>query len=97
MEEEKDNDEQNPNGSLDYKQIQTLNSSFYTANGATTGGGNAAAQQKRKNNTNVGQNQRPKRALFCLSVSNPIRRACITLVEWKYPFLVICSLSLLSS
>ncbi|XP_072771948.1 voltage-dependent L-type calcium channel subunit alpha-1D-like [Nerophis lumbriciformis] len=28
---------------------------------------------------------RPPRALFCLSLDNPLRRACISLVEWK-PF-----------
>lgn len=32
-------------------------------------------------------NSRPARALFCLSLNNPIRRACISIVEWKYPFL----------
>ncbi|XP_075690010.1 voltage-dependent L-type calcium channel subunit alpha-1D isoform X9 [Rhinoderma darwinii] len=30
-------------------------------------------------------NNRPARALFCLSLNNPIRRACISIVEWK-PF-----------
>ncbi|KAJ8360973.1 hypothetical protein SKAU_G00174980 [Synaphobranchus kaupii] len=30
-------------------------------------------------------NSRPPRALFCLKLTNPIRRACISLVEWK-PF-----------
>lgn len=34
-----------------------------------------------------GTNSRPQRALFCLSLNNPIRRACISLVEWKNPFL----------
>lgn len=32
-------------------------------------------------------NSRPPRALFCLTLNNPIRRACISLVEWKYPFI----------
>ncbi|XP_077060042.1 calcium channel, voltage-dependent, L type, alpha 1D subunit, a isoform X7 [Siphateles boraxobius] len=30
-------------------------------------------------------NTRPQRALFCLNLNNPIRQACISLVEWK-PF-----------
>uniref|UniRef100_A0A6I8SJP7 Voltage-dependent L-type calcium channel subunit alpha n=1 Tax=Xenopus tropicalis TaxID=8364 RepID=A0A6I8SJP7_XENTR len=30
-------------------------------------------------------NNRPTRALFCLNLNNPIRRACISIVEWK-PF-----------
>ena len=29
--------------------------------------------------------QRPPRALFCLTLKNPVRRACIRIVEWK-PF-----------
>ncbi|XP_043829711.1 voltage-dependent L-type calcium channel subunit alpha-1F [Dromiciops gliroides] len=29
--------------------------------------------------------QRSPRALFCLSLTNPVRRFCITIVEWKYP------------
>nr|XP_014349652.1 PREDICTED: voltage-dependent L-type calcium channel subunit alpha-1F [Latimeria chalumnae] len=28
---------------------------------------------------------RAPRALFCLHLNNPIRRACISIVEWKYP------------
>ncbi|XP_062842400.1 calcium channel, voltage-dependent, L type, alpha 1D subunit, a isoform X2 [Trichomycterus rosablanca] len=30
-------------------------------------------------------NTRPQRALFCLNLNNPFRRACISIVEWK-PF-----------
>uniref|UniRef100_A0A9J8D5M0 Voltage-dependent L-type calcium channel subunit alpha n=1 Tax=Cyprinus carpio carpio TaxID=630221 RepID=A0A9J8D5M0_CYPCA len=30
---------------------------------------------------------RPPRALLCLTLKNPIRRACINIVEWKYPLL----------
>ncbi|XP_047438723.1 calcium channel, voltage-dependent, L type, alpha 1D subunit, a isoform X8 [Mugil cephalus] len=50
----------------------------------------ALAQKKRqqyakskKQGSNA--NTRPQRALFCLKLNNPIRRACISLVEWK-PF-----------
>ena len=32
-------------------------------------------------------NLRPKRALFCLSLDNPVRSAAITIVDWKYPFI----------
>lgn len=32
------------------------------------------------------QPERPARALFCLGLKNPIRKLCITVVEWKYPF-----------
>lgn len=31
---------------------------------------------------------RPTRALFCLTLRNPIRKLCIGIVEWKYPFTV---------
>lgn len=30
---------------------------------------------------------RPKRALFCLTLDNPVRSAAITIVDWKYPFI----------
>ncbi|XP_053291132.1 calcium channel, voltage-dependent, L type, alpha 1D subunit, a [Pleuronectes platessa] len=50
----------------------------------------ALAQKKRqqyakskKQGSNA--NSRPPRALFCLKLNNPVRRACISLVEWK-PF-----------
>lgn len=42
------------------------------------------AKSKKQGNTS---NSRPPRALFCLSLNNPIRRACISLVEWKYPLI----------
>lgn len=29
--------------------------------------------------------QRAPRALFCLRLSNPVRRAALSIVEWKYP------------
>lgn len=31
-------------------------------------------------------NPRPPRALYCLTLENPIRKLCINIVEWKYPF-----------
>lgn len=32
------------------------------------------------------QPDRPVRALFCLGLKNPIRKLCIEVTEWKYPF-----------
>ena len=29
---------------------------------------------------------RPLRALFCLPLKNPVRKMCIDVIEWKYPF-----------
>ncbi|XP_036387021.1 voltage-dependent L-type calcium channel subunit alpha-1D-like isoform X3 [Megalops cyprinoides] len=40
------------------------------------------AKSKKQGST---ANSRPPRALFCLTLNNPLRRACISLVEWK-PF-----------
>ena len=30
--------------------------------------------------------ERAQRVLFCLDLKNPIRKKCIEIVEWKYPF-----------
>jgi hypothetical protein len=38
----------------------------------------------RKPNPNL--NPRPPRVLFCLKLNNPVRKFCIQLVEYKYPF-----------
>ncbi|KAH1185890.1 hypothetical protein KIL84_018639 [Mauremys mutica] len=42
-------------------------------------------KQKKQGTTTA---TRPPRALLCLTLKNPIRRACISIVEWKYPFSV---------
>lgn len=42
-------------------------------------------KQKKQGTTTA---TRPPRALLCLTLKNPIRRACISIVEWKYPFLM---------
>ncbi|KAK5599939.1 Voltage-dependent L-type calcium channel subunit alpha-1D [Crenichthys baileyi] len=44
----------------------------------------------------VSTNSRPPRALFCLTLNNPIRRACISLVEWK-PFDIFILLSIFAN
>lgn len=33
---------------------------------------------------------RPQRALCCLSLKNPLRKLCINVIEWKYPFYSSC-------
>ncbi|XP_073771745.1 calcium channel, voltage-dependent, L type, alpha 1D subunit, a isoform X24 [Danio rerio] len=43
------------------------------------------AQYAKSKKQGSSANTRPQRALFCLNLNNPIRRACISLVEWK-PF-----------
>ena len=44
--------------------------------------------KSKKKQPGVGQNVRPKRALFCLTLDNPVRSAAITIVDWKYPFII---------
>ena len=49
--------------------------------------GAASMTRKRQNRKQPNQNVRPVRALCCLSLKNPLRKLCIRVVEWKYPFL----------
>ncbi|XP_032840142.2 voltage-dependent L-type calcium channel subunit alpha-1D isoform X7 [Tyto alba] len=51
------------------------------------------AKSKKQGNTS---NSRPPRALFCLSLNNPIRRACISVVEWK-PFDIFILLAIFAN
>ncbi|VEL30762.1 unnamed protein product, partial [Protopolystoma xenopodis] len=44
------------------------------------------ANRKRPHARSQSANTRPERALFCLTLRNPIRKLCINIVEWKYPF-----------
>uniref|UniRef100_A0A6Q2XDJ2 Voltage-dependent L-type calcium channel subunit alpha n=1 Tax=Esox lucius TaxID=8010 RepID=A0A6Q2XDJ2_ESOLU len=53
------------------------------ANGPASNPKRAQYAKSKKQGSNA--NTRPARALFCLKLNNPIRRACISLVEWK-PF-----------
>ncbi|NXT53606.1 CAC1S protein, partial [Pluvianellus socialis] len=39
---------------------------------------------------------RPARALFCLTLQNPVRKACISIVEWK-PFEIIILLTIFAN
>lgn len=52
--------------------------------------GGAATTLKRRQNFGPGganvNNRTTARSLLCLSVSNPIRKLSISVVEWKYPF-----------
>ncbi|XP_015671692.1 voltage-dependent L-type calcium channel subunit alpha-1D [Protobothrops mucrosquamatus] len=51
------------------------------------------AKSKKQGNTS---NSRPARALFCLSLNNPLRRACISIVEWK-PFDIFILLAIFAN
>uniref|UniRef100_A0A672FY67 Voltage-dependent L-type calcium channel subunit alpha n=1 Tax=Salarias fasciatus TaxID=181472 RepID=A0A672FY67_SALFA len=58
-----------------------------SANGPAPDPASAKKRQQYAKSKKQGSNanSRPPRALFCLNLNNPIRRACISLVEWK-PF-----------
>lgn len=43
------------------------------------------AQHNKHKTVAVASAQRSPRALFCLTLANPLRRSCISIVEWKYP------------
>ncbi|XP_070508575.1 muscle calcium channel subunit alpha-1 isoform X3 [Chironomus tepperi] len=69
------------------------------APGSTTGGPNAAgaapaAPPKRPvRRGGKPQPDRPVRALFCLSLKNPIRKLCIDIVEWKpFDYLILLTI-----
>lgn len=42
-------------------------------------------REKLKKLQATGGNPRPARTLFLFSLKNPFRKACINIVEWKYP------------
>ena len=59
---------------------------------AAAGVADPAAAARRKANARkpiVNVNPRPPRALFCLTLTNPVRKLFIDVVEWKYPFLSV--------
>ncbi|KAJ8382011.1 hypothetical protein SKAU_G00027890 [Synaphobranchus kaupii] len=61
----------------------------------------SSTQRKRQNygkpkkQTSTAAN-RPPRALLCLTLKNPIRRACISIVEWK-PFEIIILMTIFAN
>ncbi|TNN65162.1 Voltage-dependent L-type calcium channel subunit alpha-1C [Liparis tanakae] len=68
--------------------------------GLAAGGGGpistvSSTQRKRQHYSSKPKKQttttatRPPRALLCLTLKNPIRRACISIVEWKYPLMFV--------
>lgn len=54
-----------------------------TQAGGTAPGAAAAAQKRPVRRGGKPPPDRPTRALFCLSLKNPIRKLCIDIVEWK--------------
>ncbi|XP_052372473.1 voltage-dependent L-type calcium channel subunit alpha-1C-like isoform X2 [Oncorhynchus keta] len=62
----------------------------------------SSTQRKRQHYTNKPKKPintaptRPPRALLCLTLKNPIRRACISIVEWK-PFEIIILMTIFAN
>ncbi|XP_075886257.1 voltage-dependent L-type calcium channel subunit alpha-1C [Nelusetta ayraudi] len=62
----------------------------------------SSTQRKRQHYTSKPKKQttttatRPPRALLCLTLKNPIRRACISIVEWK-PFEIIILMTIFAN
>ena len=61
------------------------------ASGGEIGGASSLGTPKRRTQHSkhktvaVASAQRSPRALFCLTLANPLRRSCISIVEWKHP------------
>ncbi|KAK3102267.1 hypothetical protein FSP39_010075 [Pinctada imbricata] len=77
-----------PLRTTDSNQSKPLSSAWNAALGAAT---SAATMTRKRANARKLQNQnvRPQRALFCLTLQNPIRKLCIRVVEWRYPFIIM--------
>ncbi len=73
------------------KQSQGTPKTMNFSAAASTAPAVSLAQRKRqqyaKSKKQGSTTSRPPRALFCLTLNNPVRRACINLVEWKYPYI----------
>ena len=54
-----------------------------TQAGGTAAGGATATQKRPVRRGGKPPPDRPTRALFCLTLKNPIRKLCIDIVEWK--------------
>jgi len=67
-----------------------LSSGWAAALAAASAAGSIRAAAKRR--PNVGRANTfvppPTRSLFCLSLTNPLRKLTISVVEWKYPFCI---------
>jgi len=73
---------------LEMEAEKPLSSGWAAALAAASAAGSVRAAAKRR--TNVGRSNvfvpPPTRSLLCLSLTNPIRKLTISVVEWKYPF-----------
>ncbi|KAJ8301678.1 hypothetical protein KUTeg_020665 [Tegillarca granosa] len=85
-----------PQGKLTQIQLQSdQNKPLSSAWSAALGAASAATMTRKRANARKQQNQnvRPQRALFCLTLQNPIRKLCIRVVEWKpFEFLILLTI-----
>ncbi|XP_048065446.1 calcium channel, voltage-dependent, L type, alpha 1F subunit isoform X1 [Megalobrama amblycephala] len=88
-EEEKDEWEENERPKMN--RTETLNSTC-----SSTGTQKKKSQHMKKQVQGSNQVQRAPRALFCLKLNNPIRRAALHLVEWK-PFDIFILLAIFAN
>ena len=79
---------QEGNGATEDSSLKQHENEKKTALLAATKMGAGYQGKSKKKQPGVGQNVRPKRALFCLTLDNPVRSAAITIVDWKYPFII---------
>lgn len=73
---------------MDEEALKPMSAGWTTALAAAGVIDPAAAARRRANARKpiVNPNPRPPRALFCLTLKNPIRKLFIDIVEWKFPF-----------
>uniref|UniRef100_A0A8C1N8H2 Voltage-dependent L-type calcium channel subunit alpha n=1 Tax=Cyprinus carpio TaxID=7962 RepID=A0A8C1N8H2_CYPCA len=84
-----------------WSETPSITSHHSPAQSAATAPAGSLAQRKRQQYAKSKKqgsttNSRPPRALFCLTLNNPVRRACINLVEWK-PFDIFILLSIFAN
>lgn len=71
--------------------MSTLNSQGPPAAGAAAG--TTARERRRPPRKGPKVVERPVRALFCLGLANPLRKLCISVVEWKpFEYLILLTI-----
>ncbi|KAG7453899.1 hypothetical protein MATL_G00264390 [Megalops atlanticus] len=86
-----DSEKINGNGGMKMNRTDTLNSTT-----SSTGTQRKKGQHAKKQVQGAATVQRAPRALFCLHLNNPIRRAALSIVEWK-PFDIFILLAIFAN
>lgn len=79
---------QQPNvgGAMDANQLANMQPPPSQTGPGAAGAASKSAQKRPVRRGAKPPPDRPVRALFCLALTNPLRKLCIKVVEWKYPF-----------